>query len=100
LLKGKFRRLKYLDMSLDDKIPLTVSSCVELHNFILLNEKNPEPQCDLSDAGDIVPAVSEFGTTIYRYVDLGTTDRGHMALPFFLTVNLLHLFYLIFIFIF
>jgi hypothetical protein len=40
LLKGKFRRLKYLDMSLDDKIPLTVSSCVVLHNFILLNEKN------------------------------------------------------------
>jgi hypothetical protein len=41
-----------------------------LHNFILLNEKNPEPQCDLSDAGDIVPAVSEFGNDALKKRDL------------------------------
>lgn len=38
LLKGKFRRLKYLDMSLDMTIPSVVMSCVGLHNFILRNE--------------------------------------------------------------
>ena len=74
LLKGKFRRLKYLDMSLDDKIPLTVSSCVVLHNFILLNEKNPKPECDLLDAGEIVPAVSEFGNDPLKKRDLIATS--------------------------
>jgi hypothetical protein len=70
LPKGTLKRLTYLDMSLDGKIPLTVSSCVVLHNFILLNEKNPEPQCDLSDAGEIVPAVFEFGNDVLKKRDL------------------------------
>ena len=59
-----------MDMSLDDKIPLTVSSCVVLHNFIPLNEKKPEPQCDLSDAGEIGPAVSEFGNDALKKRDV------------------------------
>ena len=45
-------------------------SLLVLHNFILLNETNPEPQCDLSDAGEIVPAVSEFGNDALKQRDL------------------------------
>jgi hypothetical protein len=41
-----------------------------LHNFNLLNKKTPEPQCDLSDAGEIVPAVSEFGNDALKKRDL------------------------------
>ncbi|KAF2901197.1 hypothetical protein ILUMI_04988 [Ignelater luminosus] len=35
LLKGRWRRLKYLDMSLADKIPEVILSACILHNFIL-----------------------------------------------------------------
>lgn len=35
LLKGKFRRLKSLDISLEHKIPEVIMSCVRLHNFII-----------------------------------------------------------------
>jgi hypothetical protein len=45
-------------------------SRVVLHNFNLLNKKTPEPQCDLSDAGEIVPAVSEFGNDALKKRDL------------------------------
>lgn len=38
LLKGKFRRLKSLDMSLDQSIPDVIMACVYLHNFILDKE--------------------------------------------------------------
>ena len=41
-----------------------------LHNFILLNEKKPEPQCDLSEAGEIGPAVSEFGNDSLKKRDV------------------------------
>ena len=38
LLKGKFRKLKFLDMSNVEDIPCTILTCYALHNFILLNE--------------------------------------------------------------
>lgn len=38
LLKCKFRRLKYLDMLLEEEIPSIIGSCCVLHNFILLHE--------------------------------------------------------------
>ncbi|KAJ8962283.1 hypothetical protein NQ318_018262 [Aromia moschata] len=38
LLKGKWRRLKYLDMSLQDKIPQTILAACILHNFILKHD--------------------------------------------------------------
>ena len=33
LLKGKFRRLKSLNMSLEHKTPEVIMSCIRLHNF-------------------------------------------------------------------
>lgn len=39
LLKGKFRGLKSLDMSLEQEIPGVVMSCVYLHNFIISKER-------------------------------------------------------------
>lgn len=39
LLKCKFRRLKYLDMKVMDKIPQVICAACALHNFILLTEK-------------------------------------------------------------
>ncbi|KAM0735785.1 Protein ALP1-like [Formica fusca] len=35
LLKGRWRRLKYLDMNRDDMIPLTIIACCVLHNICL-----------------------------------------------------------------
>ncbi|XP_025154420.1 protein ALP1-like [Harpegnathos saltator] len=35
LLKGRFRRLKYLDMNKDDQIPNTIIACTVLHNICL-----------------------------------------------------------------
>lgn len=37
LLKGRFRRLKYLDMSRVDLIPATILACCVLHNICLQN---------------------------------------------------------------
>lgn len=39
LLKGKFRRLQYLDMCLVEKIPLIIVAACVLHNFIIVKEK-------------------------------------------------------------
>lgn len=38
LLKGKFRKLKYLDMSNHNRINETITAACVLHNFILENE--------------------------------------------------------------
>lgn len=35
LLKGRWRRLKYLDMNRDDVIPFTIIACCVLHNICL-----------------------------------------------------------------
>ena len=39
LLKGRFRRLKMLDMNRTDLIPKTVMACCTLHNFCLQVER-------------------------------------------------------------
>ena len=38
LLKGRFRRLKYLNMSNVDKIPRVIIACCVLHNICILND--------------------------------------------------------------
>ncbi|TGZ56701.1 Nuclease harbi1, partial [Temnothorax longispinosus] len=35
LLKGRFRRLKYLDMNRTDMIPFVIIACTVLHNICL-----------------------------------------------------------------
>lgn len=35
LLKGRFRRLKFLDMNIDEMIPPVIIACTVLHNICL-----------------------------------------------------------------
>ncbi|XP_060560834.1 putative nuclease HARBI1 [Ruditapes philippinarum] len=48
LLKCKFRRLKHLEMHLEQEIPVVIGSCCVLHNFILKYET-----VDVDDIDDI-----------------------------------------------
>ncbi|CAM1322336.1 Uncharacterised protein g8057 [Pycnogonum litorale] len=48
LLKGKFRRLKYLDMNVDNAQD-TIITCCCLHNIILINEKDCESLEDFQE---------------------------------------------------
>ena len=53
LLKCKFRRLKYLDMKLEQEIPVVISACCVIHNFILREEKDLECfEFDSENLGD------------------------------------------------
>ena len=52
LLKGKFRKLKFLDMRNVEDIPSTILTCCALHNFILLNESLDESEVVLEDMDD------------------------------------------------
>lgn len=42
LLKGKFRRLKYLDMALQEDIAIVVSACCVLHNVMIRHQANDD----------------------------------------------------------
>lgn len=44
LLKGRFRRLKFLDMNVDEMIPYVVIACTVLHNICLddINDNDVE----------------------------------------------------------
>ena len=48
LLKGKFRRLKKLEMHIIDKIPLIITGACVLHNFILIKE-HPDINVELQE---------------------------------------------------
>lgn len=52
LLKGRFRRLKYLDMSLLALIPDVILACCVLHN-ICLQEYDDDNILDFIEEGDI-----------------------------------------------
>lgn len=49
LLKGKFRRLKYLDMTKHTEIPYVLFALCVLHNFILYGNGIDEDDIDLSE---------------------------------------------------
>ncbi|KAH3863318.1 hypothetical protein DPMN_026305 [Dreissena polymorpha] len=53
LLKCKFRRLKYLNMLVELEMLLVIFACCVLHNFILLQESDTEPEVDTFDQIDI-----------------------------------------------
>ncbi|XP_060598026.1 putative nuclease HARBI1 [Ruditapes philippinarum] len=53
LLKCKFRRLKHLDMLMVEEIPVTITSCCVLHNYILENDcDDSEESVDDFSGGD------------------------------------------------
>ncbi|KAH3830844.1 hypothetical protein DPMN_104100 [Dreissena polymorpha] len=51
LLKCKFRRLKYLNMLVE--LEMLIFACCVLHNFILLQESDTEPEVYTFDQIDI-----------------------------------------------
>jgi hypothetical protein len=67
LLKGKFRRLKFLDMKKVRDIPHVIVACCVLHNFIIMRESYSvedivvEPEVDCRDEG--IESVGRRGKT-------------------------------------
>ena len=49
LLKGKFRRLKYLDMLNRAEIVYVIFACCVLHNFIIIKNSVDEDDMELAD---------------------------------------------------
>ena len=49
LLKGKFRKLKYLDMQKTEDMPRMIITCCALHNFVLLHESLVENDIDTDE---------------------------------------------------
>lgn len=57
LLKGKWRRLKYLDMADMQLLNKVISSCCVLHNFILLHEDDEDDEPDEAENDEQVDPV-------------------------------------------
>lgn len=78
LLKGRFRRLKYLDMHRVDKIPQVIMACCVLHNICLNEGDLFEMQPDLSVDTDSNPAYhTHFVTADDKRA--GTDKRNRIA---------------------
>ena len=62
LLKCKFRRLKHLEMHLEQEIPVVIASCCVLHNFILKYETVDDIDSDIEiDTVQVSEAASDRG---------------------------------------
>lgn len=59
LLKGKFRRLKKLDMVSVRDIPFIIFACCVLHNFIILRKGVDEDDIELEVEVDVAAAEGE-----------------------------------------
>lgn len=55
LLKGKFRKLKFLDMHKVKEIPSLIVACCALHNFIIMHENidDTDIEVEIDQVGDI-----------------------------------------------
>lgn len=60
LLKGKWQRLKFLDMGLKNFIPKVIAACCCLHNFIIRNETVGEIDADDTDIDNLNPLPSPY----------------------------------------
>lgn len=59
LLKGKLRKLKFLDMRKVEAIPGVVVTCCVLHNFILMNESFDEDMVEFERDENVIESGSE-----------------------------------------
>lgn len=59
LLKGKLRKLKFLDMRKIESIPGVVVTCCVLHNFILMNESFDEDMVEFERDENVNESESE-----------------------------------------
>jgi DDE superfamily endonuclease len=67
LLKGRFRKLKYVSMNSVDEIPSVVLSCCVLHNICILGDDDSDIAVDDTDNDDQSP---EEGTEDVRGLDI------------------------------
>jgi DDE superfamily endonuclease len=63
LLKGRFRRLKYVDMTITERIPTIIMACCILHNFCLSRGDIPDEIEDLDDDAENSAPVTEMPMT-------------------------------------
>ncbi|XP_018398955.1 PREDICTED: putative nuclease HARBI1 [Cyphomyrmex costatus] len=77
LLKGKWRRLKFLDMSRIDLIPTVIVAACVLHNFVLNNEdfefEDGEYEQDEDENENNLQIFQEFG------IGIGNRKRDYIA---------------------
>ncbi|KAK3931341.1 Protein ALP1-like [Frankliniella fusca] len=86
LLKGRFRRLKYLDMKRVDLIPFTILACCVLHNICILgkDENNEEIRImiregqQIRNAPEPVPREQELVQEVPEQAPDGVAKRNHL----------------------
>lgn len=62
LLKGNFRKLKFIDMHRVEEIPSLIVACCALHNFITMHEN--------IDDTDIDVEIDQLGETFVYIIDI------------------------------
>lgn len=62
LLKGNFRKLKFIDMHRVEEIPSLIVACCALHNFITMHEN--------IDDTDIDVEIDQVGETFVYIIDI------------------------------
>ncbi|KAH3733446.1 hypothetical protein DPMN_039874 [Dreissena polymorpha] len=68
-LKCKFRRLKYLKVLVELEMLLVIFACCVLHNFILLQDSDTEPEVDTFDQTDIYASEAVGNGQAHRVVE-------------------------------
>ena len=87
LLRGRFRRLKYIDMHRFDFVPQTIAACCVLHNICLLfnvetaeaNNINVDENNDLSDDDPEFLNTVEIDENFEHEVNMGELRRMALA---------------------
>lgn len=76
LLKGRFRRLKYLDMHRTDMIPFVIIACVVLHNICLERLDENIEEYILEGQENAIHAAQD---PMAEEDDAGTAKRNYLA---------------------
>lgn len=76
---GRLRRLKYLDMSLQEKIPDVVAVCCILHNFVLLHGDEAEIMHDEDDDQHVGQPLAEINRNDNAQPNRGPVKRDQIA---------------------
>jgi len=79
LLKGRFRRLKYLDMSRIDLIPATILACCVLHNICLGDIDDEVENYIMEGSTETNTENNEECDQIENYDNEGITKRNYLA---------------------
>ncbi|KAJ8975166.1 hypothetical protein NQ317_011995 [Molorchus minor] len=78
LLKGKWRRLKYIDMSLSEEIPNVILAACILHNFVLNREMVDSDDEDEEEFNNVNIEANDRDND-FEDADNGTIKRNYIA---------------------